>query len=88
MSTPASCRPRPDPAGLPVDPADLSRFAVWLAGRGYADETARTWINRVRCAHAHGIQDPAGVADVLGTTHSRAVMRQALREFNRFREAV
>ncbi len=89
MSTPAPCRPRPAPVGLPVDPADLSRFAVWLAARGYAERTAAEWVRRVRWAFAHGCAHPDDVDAVFVNLSQpgRSGLRQALRAFVESREA-
>jgi hypothetical protein len=76
------------PAGLPVvDEGEMQRWFVWLIERGYSEVTARNWISRLRSACAYQVNDPEEVDEIPGTTDSRAIMRQALREYNRFREA-
>ena len=89
MSTPAhSRRSRPE-GGLPIDETEIVRFRAWLVGRGFADETARNWACRVRRAYAHGVGSPDEVDAAFRrkTTPTRCGLRQALQNFEAFREA-
>jgi len=90
MSTPALSRPRRPAPVFIVDAAELSRFRTWLVGRGYSDHTAGTWARAVRLARAAGIESDADVDARFGALRqdTRTSYRTALREFNRFREAV
>ena len=87
MSPPAPSRP--NPAGAVLEADDLARFRAWLVGRGYAATTATLYATRVRNAHAHGVEDPAGV-DAAYPHHqqpTRAGLREALLRFAEFQEA-
>ncbi|RMG70375.1 MAG: hypothetical protein D6722_08775, partial [Bacteroidetes bacterium] len=55
--------------GLPADPADIPRVAVWDDPQsGTLDERARAWLD-INCAHCHRAEGPAKTSGLFLDIH-------------------